>query len=224
MRNPAAPPDRKGIERIVKDSQRLRRLVTELLDVGRVEQGRLLDKREEIDLAALVRESCERVLSARHPCCVEADAPVIGSFDALRMTQLVDNLIENAIKYSPEGGEIRVRVWREGDEAHISVTDQGIGIPAGDLPYLFDRFHRGNNVDDRQFSGMGLGLYICRGIAEQHGGRLWATSPGVGQGSTFHVALPLSVSAAPSGDEDLAPLEDIDSAASPSVVAPGESA
>jgi signal transduction histidine kinase len=83
-----------------------------------------------------------------------------------------------------------VRLWREGDEARLSVTDQGIGIPTEDLPRLFERFHRGGNVDDRRFAGMGLGLYICRGIVNEHGGRIWATSQ-VGQGSTFQVALPL---------------------------------
>jgi signal transduction histidine kinase len=72
----------------------------------------------------------------------------------------------------------------------ITVTDRGIGIPQRDLTHLFDRFHRGSNVDDRRFAGMGLGLFICKGIVEQHGGRIWATSPGADGGSTFHVALP----------------------------------
>ena len=71
----------------------------------------------------------------------------------------------------------------------IRVIDYGIGIPKEDLPYVFERFHRGTNVDDRQCAGMGLGLYICRGIVEQHGGRIWATSE-AGRGATFHVALP----------------------------------
>jgi signal transduction histidine kinase len=126
---------------------------------------------------------------------LEADDVVVGSYDPVRVMQLLDNLLENAVKYSPEGGEVRVRVWRDGDNALMSVTDQGIGIPPADLPHLFDRFHRGANVDDRRFAGMGLGLYICRGIAEQHGGRLWATSAGPGQGSTFHVELPLAAPA-----------------------------
>jgi signal transduction histidine kinase len=196
-RNPQAPADLPGIQRITRESHRLRRLVTELLDVGRVEQGKLLDRREEIDLAALVRESCEFQSAARHPCLLECDGPLTGMYDGLRIRQLVDNLLENAIKYSPEGGAIRVRLWREGDSARLTVTDEGIGIPSGDLSHLFDRFHRGTNVDDRRFAGMGLGLFICRGIAEQHGGRLWATSAGEGQGSTFHVILPVEPAAAP---------------------------
>lgn len=78
-------------------------------------------------------------------------------------------------------------------EAHLSVTDTGIGIPAPDLPHIFERYHRGTNVDDRRFAGRGLGLFICHAIVEQHGGRIWATSS-PGNGSTFHVTLPLAAS------------------------------
>jgi signal transduction histidine kinase len=108
---------------------------------------------------------------------------------------MIDNLLENAGKYSPEGGEVRVRIHEEGASAWITITDPGIGIPAADLEHLFDRFHRGGNVDDRNFAGMGLGLFICRGIVEQHGGVIWATSPGPNRGSTFHVVLPIQVTA-----------------------------
>lgn len=198
-RDPDAPADARGIARILQDAQRLRYLVTELLDVSRVEQGKLLDKREELDLVTLVRGACERLSSPLHTCCVEAEEPVVGSYDGVRIVQLIDNLLENAVKYSPNGGPINVRIWRDGDVAHLTVTDRGIGIPAEDLDGLFDRFQRGTNVDDRRFAGMGLGLFICRGIAEQHGGRIWATSPGPGKGSAFHVELPATVPA-PGGD------------------------
>jgi signal transduction histidine kinase len=83
-----------------------------------------------------------------------------------------------------------VKVWQEGSEARISVEDLGIGIPAADLPRIFERFSRASNVDDKRFHGMGLGLFICRGIVEEHGGRIWVESE-VGKGSTFHVALPI---------------------------------
>jgi signal transduction histidine kinase len=82
-----------------------------------------------------------------------------------------------------------VRGWRDGGQVHITVRDHGIGIPASDLPHVFDRFHRASNVDARSYAGIGLGLYICRGIAEEHDGRIWVESA-VGQGSTFHVTLP----------------------------------
>ena len=190
LRRPDAPPDLEGIQRIVRASKRLQRLVLELLDASRVEEGRLVGARETVDLVELAGDACARNLSGQHGCTVEAEGPVVGEYDPVRIAQLLENLIENAVKYSPEGGEVRVRVWREGDTAHLTVTDQGIGIPPGDLPHIFDRFHRGANVNDRTFAGMGLGLFICRGIAEQHGGRIWASSA-AGRGSTFHVALPL---------------------------------
>jgi signal transduction histidine kinase len=175
---------------IHNEAMRLRDLVTDYLDASRAERGELIGNREETDLAALAGQACERHSTRRHPCRMEGEQAVIGEFDAGRIGQLLDNLLGNAIKYSPEGGEVVVRTWAEGSHARLSVSDQGIGIPAGDLPNLFDRFHRGGNVDDRRFQGLGLGLYICRGIVEQHGGRIWATSE-AGKGSTFHVELPL---------------------------------
>ncbi|HLH21183.1 MAG TPA: ATP-binding protein [Chloroflexota bacterium] len=187
-----------GIERLVREAQRLSTLVTELLDASRADRGQLVGPREPVDLTVSAYESCERRSTERHPCRVVADGPVVGDFDPVRIQQLLDNLIENAVKYSPEGGEVRVRVWAEDGVARLSVADRGIGIPAADLPRLFDRYHRGTNVDDRRFSGMGLGLYICRGIAEQHGGRIWAESAPQ-QGTTFHVALPLPVALAAEG-------------------------
>jgi signal transduction histidine kinase len=84
---------------------------------------------------------------------------------------------------------VTVRLWHDTDHAHLTVTDQGIGIPPADLPQLFDRFHRATNVDDRKFAGMGLGLYICRGIVEEHGGQITVTSV-LGAGSTFALTLP----------------------------------
>ena len=190
-RRPDAPIDRQGLERIIREAKRLARLVRELLDASRVEQGRLLGVREPLDLVEVVREVCAGWTFERHHCSIEANGPVEGEFDRARMMQLLENLIENAVKYSPEGGTVRLHIWRENGQANLTVTDQGIGIASGDLPTLFERFQRGSNVDDRRFAGMGLGLFICRGIVEQHGGRIWASSPGVGHGSTFHVALPL---------------------------------
>jgi signal transduction histidine kinase len=108
--------------------------------------------------------------------------------------QLLENLLENATKYSSKTGEINIKMWQDNSVAHLTVSDQGVGIPAADLEHIFDRFYRGTNVDDRRFAGLGLGLYICRGIVEQHGGRIWATSD-VGKGTTMHVTLPTSLKA-----------------------------
>jgi len=179
-----------GLSRLVGEAQRLRRLVHELLDASRAERGQLLGAREPVDVVAVAREAAERRSDAAHDVQVLAEAPLVGELDQVRVGQLLDNLIENGVKYSPDGGQVSVRLWNEDGMIRISVTDRGIGVPMEDMPYLFERYHRGNNVDDRRFAGMGLGLFICRGIAEEHGGRIWAES-NVGLGTTFHVAMPL---------------------------------
>jgi signal transduction histidine kinase len=191
QRDPMAPADLVSIQLLVNEAQRLKRLVLELLDAARAEQGRLVSVRTVVDLVPLASQICQRHDSARHPCVVEASEPVIGTYDQIRIQQLLENLIENAIKYSPAGGGVRVRLWNEDQQTHLTVTDNGIGIPPEDLPHIFDRFYRAHNVDDRRFAGMGLGLFICRGIAEQHGGQIRVSSRPA-QGSTFHVVLPLA--------------------------------
>jgi signal transduction histidine kinase len=176
LRAPEAPADIASLRNLKREVHRLKTLVLELLDAARAEQGKLVGDRGPVDIVAAALEVCQRHDSLLHPCIVEADGQAIGIYDDTRIFQLLENLIENAVKYSPDGGPVRVKIWREGDTNRIAVTDVGIGIPAGDLPKIFQRFHRGENVDDRQFKGMGLGLYICRGIVEEHGGRLWAES------------------------------------------------
>jgi signal transduction histidine kinase len=191
LRNPNAPADLAGLQLLVREGQRLRQLVLELLDAARAEQGQLVGTRSAVDLVALAEEACARHSVDHHSCTVESSAPVIGMYDAFRISQLLENLVENGIKYSPQGGSVRLKVWSEADCAYISVTDQGIGIPAHDLPHIFERFYRGANVDDKQFAGMGLGLFICRGIVEQHGGSIRASSR-PGGGSRFQIELPLT--------------------------------
>lgn len=194
-RDPQAPAPLETIRAIVAEARRLKDLVVKLLDASRVDQARQTDRREHIDLVAVARESCERWSTARHQCTVDAPEPVEGEYDPVRIGQLFDNLVENAIKYSPKGGDVTVKVWRDDGEARISVSDRGIGIPPEDLQQIFDRFQRAGNVDDRQFAGMGLGLFICQQVVREHEGRIWVTStPGVG--STFHVALPVTEAAA----------------------------
>jgi signal transduction histidine kinase len=231
QRNPDAPADLVSVQRLKTESHRLKTLVLELLDAERLEQGSKVTMRAEVDLVEVAEEACYRHSSERHQCSVEADGPVTGMYDPIRIQQLVENLVENAVKYSPDGGTVEIKLWSEpggmtrqaGEERveawnHLTVTDRGIGIPTEDLPNVFERFHRGTNVDDRRFAGMGLGLYICKTIAEQHGGRISVESTrskytnseaykgtnngtsnthginkGNGEsGTTFHIVLPTS--------------------------------
>ena len=192
--SPTAPADKPGIDRLEAEAKRLTELVAELLEALRAERGIPVGNREEIDLTEIAGQVCERRSVPPHHCICEAENPVVGEYDVMRVRQLVDNLVDNAVKYSPQGGEIHVAVWATNDEAHLTVTDPGIGIPAVDLPHIFERYHRGTNVDDRRFSGLGLGLFTCQRIVEQHGGQIWATSS-PGAGSTLHVTLPLNASA-----------------------------
>jgi signal transduction histidine kinase len=187
---PSAPADLIGIRRIVRESKRLSSLVLELLDASRLEQGKLVGEREPVDLVELAREVAHRDGYQGRRVTVSADAPVIGSYDPRRIGQVIENLVENAVKYSPEESEVLIGIAQLNGQALIDVSDEGIGIPPDDLPQIFERFHRASNVNDRRFAGMGLGLFICKGIVEQHGGRIWVESR-VGAGSTFHVALPV---------------------------------
>jgi len=187
---PLAPADLPGLKRIVREGRRLSALVLELLDASRLEQGKLVGEREPVDLVELARDVARRDSYEGRQITVVADAPVVGSYDPRRIGQVLENLVENAVKYSPEESEVRIVVAQRAGEAFIDVTDRGIGIPAGDLPQIFQRFHRGTNVDDRRFAGMGLGLFICKGIVEEHGGRVSVESR-VGAGSTFKVVLPM---------------------------------
>ena len=192
---PNAPARPARIDGIVSEAKRLRELVTELLDGMQTERGHLSVHREPTELVSLAGQLCAARSSVSHRCRLEAEGEVTADVDPFRIRQLLTNLLDNAVKYSPEGGEVVVEIRRDGDAAVLAVADSGIGIPADDLPHLFDRFHRGSNVDDRRFHGLGLGLYICRGIVEQHGGEISVTSA-LGAGTRFVIRLPLHATAA----------------------------
>ncbi len=191
-------PDRKvehaGVSRMLRTSTQLADLIQDLLEAARLEQGRVELHAESTDLARLAIEVASHQANPDDRITVEASEPVIADVDVTRIRQVLRNLFENALKYSPGGAPVSVRLWVEGHEGRIAVEDRGIGIPESDIPELFGRFRRASNVDDRTFAGMGLGLYICREVVGRHGGRIWAEST-LGSGSTFHVAVPLSAGA-----------------------------
>jgi two-component system sensor histidine kinase VicK len=118
------------------------------------------------------------------------EGPLIAYFDRDRLEQVVQNLLLNAIKYSPGGGTVRVQVAERDDEVWITVVDDGIGIPREALPHLFRRFYRTAEAREQGLPGLGLGLFVTRSLIEAHGGRIWAESAGLGQGSSFVAIVP----------------------------------
>lgn len=191
----------KSLQSIDLATDRLVDLAEDLLDVTRVQAGRLELQREPTDLVALARRVLARrqLTTERHALTlVTALLHLVVHADPRRMEQVLSNLIGNAIKYSPEGGaiEVAIRAEHETHEALLSVQDQGIGIPLHEQAQVFGRFARASNAQAYGIRGTGLGLYLCRELVEQHGGRIWLESA-EGRGSTFFVALPLALKAAP---------------------------
>jgi signal transduction histidine kinase/FixJ family two-component response regulator len=168
--------------------------IDEIQDATHVQGGRplALDLRP-TDLVAVAQSVVlrHRDISDRHQLRFEASAPtLVGTWDGRRLDRVLGNLLSNAIKYSPQGGEIVVTLSQDGDWAELSVEDHGLGIPASDLPHVFERFKRAGNVVGR-ISGSGLGLAGARDIVQQHGGTIRAESA-EGRGSRFVVRLPMS--------------------------------
>ncbi|TMD55921.1 MAG: HAMP domain-containing histidine kinase, partial [Chloroflexi bacterium] len=175
---------------IVKHADRLAELLTTLFDVHCLEAGLLSISFWPTDLGALVRDVAEGLRpTAHHTIRALAPEGVVGECDERRIRQVLMNLLSNAQKYSNDGSIVTVSVVADDRTATISVSDQGIGIDADDLMQVFGRGYRAESA--RHLTGRGLGLYFGNGIIEAHGGRMWAESPGRGQGSTFHFALPL---------------------------------
>jgi K+-sensing histidine kinase KdpD len=179
--------------RAIGDQARLmNRLIGDLLDTSRIQTGRFQIEPALADLADVARRVVEAQRAAANGRTVHLEAPAQLRLlvDESRLFQALTNLLNNAIKYSPEGSNIWVTVGADAGEAHVSVRDEGVGIPAEQMVNLFQpysRLHRENPVA----KGIGLGLFITKGIVEAHGGRIWAESAGPDQGACFRFVLPL---------------------------------
>jgi signal transduction histidine kinase len=176
-----------------RQAKKLARLIDELLDVSRLQQGRVEMRLAQIELADVVREVGERMrlLSQGHEIVTKIDgmAPIVADRD--RIEQVLENLVGNAIKYSPEAGRIEMSLRVNGANAIVSVRDHGIGIAPGEVEKIFGLFYRSPDPRADHVGGLGLGLYISREIVSRHHGRLWAER-NADAGTTFHVTLPLS--------------------------------
>src|SRR5215467_4720351 len=185
-----------ALEEAMDEINRMTELVDALLTLARADEGLVRLHQEPVDLRALILETEETGELLAEPAGIEVSAdapvdPVIIPVDGSRIRQLVMNLLTNAVKYTPAGG--RVRLWLERDDGRVrfGVSDTGIGIAAGDLPHIFDRFWRADSARTRtgERPGVGLGLAICKWIAEAHGGTIEVQSR-PGRGTTFSVTLP----------------------------------
>ncbi|HET6380843.1 MAG TPA: PAS domain-containing sensor histidine kinase [candidate division Zixibacteria bacterium] len=182
----------RSLTRLANASRRLTTLVNELLDVARLESERMSFQLRTIDVGDVVAEVVERFQDADQGDRLRYRrlSPAVARVDPLRIDQVVTNLVENALKYSPSSAPVDVECGGDEAGATIRVTDQGIGLDEAADRWLFEPFGRGENAGTAE--GIGLGLYISRQIVDAHGGRLQATSPGLGRGSTFEVWLPRS--------------------------------
>jgi signal transduction histidine kinase/ActR/RegA family two-component response regulator len=189
-------PDLRQREVIERQTRHLVRMVDDLLDVSRVTLGKIILKRQPVDLGQIAERCLHDLglaaLAASHGLSIEEETePALVSGDPVRIEQVVCNLLQNAIKYTPRGGKIRLIVQRAGDDAVIRVCDTGVGISTEMLPRIFEPFTQVESSRTRSEGGLGLGLPLVRSLVELHGGSVEASSEGPGQGTEFMVRLPL---------------------------------
>src|SRR5581483_9183975 len=194
---------RTWLELVHNEARRLTSVVDDLLDVSRLQGEMIVLKLEPVSLMPLI----ERVMnefaskSPGHQFQIDGQVSPIVVADQERVAQILENLVSNAVKYSPSGGPVVVSVAQRNDLAVVTVRDEGLGIPATDLPRLFSRFHRIDLPDRRGIRGTGLGLHLTQNLVERQGGTIEATSK-LGKGSTFLFTLPLAPRTAAVGVED----------------------
>jgi len=181
------------LKSIDRATDRLTELVDHLLDMSRLEAGLMKLEKQSTNISKLIREAvAEAKLSApKHDIVADMGQRLTRlEVDPRRIRQVLDNLINNAVKYSSEETKVAVSAQRNSTQLRISVADQGTGIPTEDLERVFDRMYRVEQRLTPEVGGIGLGLSICKGLVEAHGGRIWVESK-LGKGSTFHFTLPL---------------------------------
>jgi len=173
----------------------MKNLVIKTLQLARLNSPNLQFKLEDVKLREEVNEVLERnqSLFMEHNIVVEnlVDENLIVKADKLRLSELLDNLISNAVKYSPNGGKVTIKAEDIGGEVKVSIQDTGMGMSREQLEHIFDEFYKADS-SRHDFESSGLGLPICKKIVERHGGRIWAESPGLGRGSIFYFTLPNS--------------------------------
>jgi PAS domain S-box-containing protein len=193
----------RAVETIERNAISLSQIVEDILDVSRIISGKIRLNVQPVDLSTVVRSALEAMMPAADAKGITIDVALDPgaaqiSGDPARLQQVAGNLITNAVKFTPRGGTVRVRLERVDSHIEIVVSDTGIGIRPDFLPHIFERFRQAEAGTNRERGGLGLGLNIARQLVELHGGTIEATSAGEGQGTTFRVTLPLTVANPPS--------------------------
>jgi len=188
---------KKAIEVIERNTNLQNNLIEDLLDVSRIISGKMRIEKESVDLVKLFNDTLEtlRPVAAQKNIVFESEnkeKSLIINGDATRIQQIISNLVQNAIKFTDEGGEVSVSLSQDGDWAKFVVEDNGVGINRELLPFIFERFRQADSSTKRAFSGLGLGLTIVHNLVELHGGTIKADSDGEGKGATFTVEIPLT--------------------------------
>jgi PAS domain S-box-containing protein len=190
----SAPDQERFLEVVDRNARRLEQLVEDLLLIAQIDAGKLELQRFDVDLAGVAADAVETAAASARSRGVEVTLEQAGetrlSGDASRLGQVLDNLLANALKFTPDGGSVLVTVGSDGAEAYVEIEDTGIGIPGEEQAQLFQRFFRATNARQRAIKGTGLGLAICRAIVEAHRGRIDVRSE-PGQGTTVTVRIPL---------------------------------
>ncbi|TMD32064.1 MAG: GHKL domain-containing protein [Chloroflexi bacterium] len=184
--------DLRSLSIIQSQADHLERLVNDLLDLSQVQWGKLHLQYSSFYLADVLVESVRSVQASTEQHTIYLDIAVQDTkivADKMRMSQVIGNILDNAIKYSPQGGQVTVKLEEREGDYFVSITDQGIGISQEYLDHIFERFYRVRNTASRQYSGIGLGLYVTRAIVEEHGGHIWVTN-NKGLGCTFSFTVP----------------------------------
>ena len=194
----------RAIETIDRNAKSQAQLIEDILDVSRMITGKLRLNNEPVDISSVINAAIDSVQLAIDCKDLHLEVTLDPSArhtvgDANRLQQVVWNLLANAIKFTPSGGRIEVRVERAGENLQMQVSDTGQGIGSEFLPYIFDRFRQADGTTTRQHGGLGLGLAIVRQLVELHGGTIKAHSAGAGKGATFIIQLPLAPSVTPAG-------------------------
>jgi len=195
MQIPSLPaPAVEGIGSALEESNRMAKIVHSLMMISRLDCGGEQIELAPVDLVEVVAVTLDHMsllAEEKHISLhFRPGAPIYVTGDSMRLKQIVVNLVDNAIKYTPDGGDVSVFVMAEEKKAILKVTDTGIGIPAASLPLVFDRFYRADQARSRESGGTGLGLSIVKAICGVHGGEAFVESIG-GRGATFRIELPL---------------------------------